>query len=278
MGIRRSSYFPRITPVSARDTSALLDLVHEGAADTGTEPFPSRVLDRLVELIPSDACVGYQDGVVDGRRFEMVEQVRILGEPPRESMREAFEALAGENPIDCRIRMNETRVLRLSDFLTRAQRRRLAWEAEVWRPYGIDDALRLWFPAPHGRVRSLYLERSGKKYTDRERTLLSLLRPHLVRMRANAAARRSSSVEGRLTPREAEVLHWIAVGKTNAQIARVLFISPNTVRKHIENIFDKLGVHTRGAAVAHLRPDSSRPPPLRGRIVADPPHSQDFSP
>ena len=51
-----------------------------------------------------------------------------------------------------------------------------------------------------------------------------------------------------MTPREAEVLGWISRGKTNREIATLLFISPHTVRKHIENIFEKLGVRTRTAA------------------------------
>ena len=57
-----------------------------------------------------------------------------------------------------------------------------------------------------------------------------------------------------LTPREREVLALVADGKTNAEIARQLWISPGTVRRHLENVFAKLGVHTRTAAVARLRP------------------------
>jgi DNA-binding CsgD family transcriptional regulator len=53
-----------------------------------------------------------------------------------------------------------------------------------------------------------------------------------------------------LTPRELEVLRWVAPGKTNAEIAVLLYISPETVRRHIRNVFSKLGVRTRTAAVA----------------------------
>ena len=56
-----------------------------------------------------------------------------------------------------------------------------------------------------------------------------------------------------LTPREAEVLGWVARGKTNVEISAVLFISPLTVCKHLENIFEKLGVRTRTAAAAYAR-------------------------
>lgn len=53
-----------------------------------------------------------------------------------------------------------------------------------------------------------------------------------------------------LTEREAEVLLWISYGKSNADISEVLAISPRTVQKHLERIFEKLGVETRAAAAA----------------------------
>ncbi|MDO8694792.1 MAG: DNA-binding response regulator [Sheuella sp.] len=53
-----------------------------------------------------------------------------------------------------------------------------------------------------------------------------------------------------LTQRESEVLSWVAKGKTNRDIAEILGMSPRTVNKHLEHIFDKLGVETRSAAAA----------------------------
>jgi DNA-binding CsgD family transcriptional regulator len=55
-----------------------------------------------------------------------------------------------------------------------------------------------------------------------------------------------------LTPREREILAWVARGKTNAEIAEILWIAPTTVRRHLENIYTKLGVRTRTAAAARL--------------------------
>lgn len=55
-----------------------------------------------------------------------------------------------------------------------------------------------------------------------------------------------------LTRREHEIMRLVAEGLTNAQIAERLWISPGTVRRHLENVFRKLDVHTRTAAVTHL--------------------------
>ena len=51
-----------------------------------------------------------------------------------------------------------------------------------------------------------------------------------------------------LTPRAAEALLWLAQGKTNQDIATILGITESTVKKHVQEMFEKLGVETRGAA------------------------------
>lgn len=53
-----------------------------------------------------------------------------------------------------------------------------------------------------------------------------------------------------LTMREAEVLIWIARGKSNREISEILLISPRTVNKHLERIFSKLGIENRASATS----------------------------
>jgi NarL family two-component system response regulator LiaR len=53
-----------------------------------------------------------------------------------------------------------------------------------------------------------------------------------------------------LTDREREVFDLLAQGKTNKEIAEVLFITTNTVKRHLKSVFEKLDVHTRSAAAA----------------------------
>jgi len=65
-----------------------------------------------------------------------------------------------------------------------------------------------------------------------------------------------------LTPRAAEVLLWVAQGKTNSNIATILGITESTVKKHVQEMFDKLGVETRGAATVRAFEVLNSQPPL----------------
>ena len=74
--------------------------------------------------------------------------------------------------------------------------------------------------------------------------------PDLARLEAPAAGAAASESRFGLTTRELEVLRLIASGRTNAAIARELFLSVKTVDRHVSNIFDKIDVPTRAAATA----------------------------
>ena len=91
---------------------------------------------------------------------------------------------------------------------------------------------------------------------------MQLVRPHLAAAyRAAAVRRRLAKAAGELelgamvelTPREQEVMRCVADGLSNAEIAQVLVVEPSTVRKHLENVYEKLGVRRRTAALAKLR-------------------------
>ena len=75
----------------------------------------------------------------------------------------------------------------------------------------------------------------------------------LLEQRSTNGAVPSRLAQAALTPRETEVLSWLAKGKTNRDIGDILGMSHRTVNKHLEHIFEKLGVETRSAAAALAR-------------------------
>jgi DNA-binding NarL/FixJ family response regulator len=87
-----------------------------------------------------------------------------------------------------------------------------------------------------------------------ELVLIAQYRENEVLIRLNAINLREDAARLQerlgLTERESEVLLWISYGKSNADISDVLIISPRTVQKHLERIYEKLGVETRAAAAA----------------------------
>jgi DNA-binding CsgD family transcriptional regulator len=97
----------------------------------------------------------------------------------------------------------------------------------------------------------------SRDFGERERLILQLLQPHLAALHRAATLRRrlgaASNAARLLTRREREVMAHVSNGLTNADIARVLVIEPSTVRKHLEHVFEKLGVGSRTAALAKLR-------------------------
>jgi DNA-binding CsgD family transcriptional regulator len=101
-------------------------------------------------------------------------------------------------------------------------------------------------------VRLLFFRGPGPDFSERDRALLTLLRPHLHQAYLDAERRRRGAQQ--LTPRHWEVLHLVAAGHTNSQIARRLGVTEATVRKHLENIYARLHVSSRTAAVTRALP------------------------
>ncbi len=113
---------------------------------------------------------------------------------------------------------------------------------------------------------TLVLRRRCPAFTQRDRDRLALLQPHLSYLYTQAHRRGDAALPvvaqpavpqpirtSQLTPREDDVMRWLSCGKTDADIAALLAISPRTVHKHLEHIYEKLGVETRTAAVMAVR-------------------------
>jgi DNA-binding CsgD family transcriptional regulator len=259
---RAHPYRQAMESLSDGDVRLMLDFLHEASEVDGPDVFTESVVDAFSRLIPADAgsaCI-----VVTGAKPHVAPEARTLlsfsglasewctnlQSPWTEEYEQICRHYIEQDPIPPRPRY-VNRAVRQSDVISRRDRDKL----EIHRliDNGIEDSLQLWLAAPEDdALRRIQFSsaRSGG-VSDRDVRVLGLLVPHLARLYRRAAARRGAlPTLGLLTAREHEVICLVARGETNRQIARTLWISPNTVRKHLENIFEKLGVTNRTAAAS----------------------------
>jgi DNA-binding CsgD family transcriptional regulator len=163
------------------------------------------------------------------------------------AVREAGRRFAHEDPL-----VPVAGARKYSDVLSARQWHRLGLYREVAQPLGVEDMFRLWLEPSGENGARLEFDRPARDFPERDRLVLDLLWPHLHQFRRNALRRRGLHND-LLTLREREILMLVARGWTNAEVAANLWIAPGTVRKHLDNIYEKLGVHTRTAAVAAVR-------------------------
>jgi DNA-binding CsgD family transcriptional regulator len=114
-----------------------------------------------------------------------------------------------------------------------------------------------------GLLNAFFFRGRGPDFSDRDRAVLTLLGPHIDRAFHHTQDRRRGRI--RLTVRQEQLLRLVAAGHTNRAIARQLWITEATVGKHLENVFQRLQVTSRTAAVARAFPPHAHPirPPLR---------------
>jgi DNA-binding CsgD family transcriptional regulator len=320
--------------LSASDLEGALRWVREAAAEPGPDPFPAHVLEGLRVLVGCE-WVSYCE--LDRRRKELIALVESpVPEPVGGDDDELFWRIVEDHPLCRAQRKGRFDALKLSDFHTRRELRRMELYAEWFRPFGVEYELEVGIPAPLTHTKTFLFDDARRDFSERDRALLNLLQPHFVQLHRAAGIRRFADtargiledgsergllvidarggielastlarrlldaygaereliawlrdrrtaaftidgpsgtlvaeldrrgdaevvvLEERVAPaalsvREHEVLALVADGLRNAEIAEALWVSPATVRKHLENIYEKLGVHTRTAAVAQVR-------------------------
>jgi DNA-binding CsgD family transcriptional regulator len=345
-----------------RHLQTVLECIAQLYSEHDLERFPRHVLRVVRGAAPVDFAV-YDELDLRRRRHRWVsDPVELdLG-----ATREAHAAFFREHPFVRHLgRAGDLPPSRLSDFLSRRRYHETALYREAYRAFGVEHQLGFALPAlfPRWSV-GLALNRSRRDFSDEERLVFEVLRPHLVQAHRNAqlvtrlreaappaapeaapsavvrldarrrlpaaspgpgerlgdylgpravaggnlpdAVRRwldahrlpataadrvpvpcpplvlerpgrrlilrkvgdsgaetAVAIDERattgpvslgerlgLTRRQAEILLWVARGKTNPEIATILGLSPHTVHKHTEHVFARLGVETRTAAAA----------------------------
>jgi DNA-binding CsgD family transcriptional regulator len=236
--------------LARRDMEALLRLVHDASTLDRERPFTPDLLARLQELVPTAEFVTYCELDWDSRRIPyMANQFEVTD---WEEAAEAYWELRDQHAVcEYFVRTGDLRPRKITDLLRPREWRARELYNVCYRPNQYEVDFRL--TGPSGYTKTFLFHSSRRDFTERDRLMLELLQPYLQRIEASASTRRRVVNDSPLTRREHEILAWVDRGKTNAEIAEVLWISPGTVRKHLENVYEKLGVQTRTAAVARLR-------------------------
>jgi DNA-binding CsgD family transcriptional regulator len=320
------------------DERRLLSFIAEADTFGGEHPFEGEFLAQLGKLVPAD-WIGYDEwitscGEAASNHFVRPGDEQIYSDVDWEAVDPLFET---EDPVLREFRLGRFGALKFSDFLGRRDLQRNPLYNLLLAPLGLRDSLAVRLPiGPATWTKRFCFDRGGGDFGTRDRAVLEILSPHLVRLYragvnqrrlhealavyeaaeaavvllepgeriafASTAARQllqryfgrngaalpepleswlrdggseplltsagdrvlaielvdeALLLEERrqlppLTAREREILELVAEGRTNAEIAERLWISRGTVRKHLDNIYAKLGVHTRTAAAAFL--------------------------
>lgn len=172
-------------------------------------------------------------------------------------MHKKWNGLSHESPV-VRYYANGGRslVTHTRELISTAALRASRFFNESWRPFGVLDQVGIGLQVDDRQL-GLSIKRDVF-FSAREISVLQSWAPHVLRAWRRAYYRGDDPLSP-LTVREREVLAWVRQGKRNSEIALILGVSARTVAKHVEHIFEKLSVETRGAAAELARcQDDSR--------------------
>ena len=246
--------------VSEKDLRALLGMVTCERDDSPPYGLPPSLLADLLSLIRCDG-VGFF-GMDTGRQTFWFEQ-QVPPDDCEVDVQAFWANFRGSDFCTYCERSGDLRsVTKLSDFYSARRWHSTGVYTDYLRQFGTERALMMVRPAGPGSAtgpgRTVRLEftrdeRYASDFSERDRALLALLRPHLHQAYLDAERRRHATPT--LTPRQWELLRLVAAGHTNTQIARRLGVSDGTVRIHLQNIYARLQVPSRTAAVTRAFPD-----------------------
>jgi DNA-binding CsgD family transcriptional regulator len=241
--------------LAARDYRGALEFLRVAQEAEDTDPFGVSVLDALRRLIPCSIAT-YRER--DDRTGAYVHRASGIDVREVERIWDRYPAVRTQDPLPgvCprgAVRLPAGISFQFSDFISLSRFHRLDLYERVCRPVGTNYVMKLFLPLAR-RSAGFVLEAERRDFSGRDRDLLDVLAPHLLFLRrrgdAHALIGREVDAASSLTPREREVLALVAQGMTNPEIASALLIAPGTVRKHLDNVYRKLGVRGRAEAVA----------------------------
>lgn len=219
-----------------------------------------RLLERISRLVGLEGARYGQLETSSSRLLSDAEYpARLTGSPPRAPSKHEQEVWLTQHPF-CLFAVRTGDRYFSARRLTDVVDMRTFRQTEFFEMSGDGPTIQMRLPGESGTHWCLNLNRTGRNFTGRDMLVLDALRPFLIayeshrvlaaKIAALQAVRPDTIADGLLSAREKEVLDLVAGGASNAAIAERLWISPGTVRKHLEHIYLKLDVGSRTAALA----------------------------
>ncbi|HEX5039883.1 MAG TPA: helix-turn-helix transcriptional regulator [Candidatus Limnocylindria bacterium] len=238
--------------VSAADLRGIVGFLDTAVTRGPADPLPSSMLSALAGLIAADQA-DYFEVRPDG-------SVRVFTTGFEEEhpawLWEASVRLSHLNPLQPFAWRPADGPLRMSEIVGDRRLLRLEYYNDFLRPAHILDRLRVWLWRSAETAACVTLIRSDARFSDRDKAVMAVLQPYFTAMRERSIGADDRSYEAELTIREAQVVALVARGRSNAEIAGLLFLSSATVAKHLEHAYRKLHVAGRSEAAAALRTSS----------------------
>lgn len=219
------------------------------------EHFPPIVFGALGELIPGGI---FSLETFNLKTGEVVSATSANAQLSPEIKNRILE-LVPTHPVMPMARAGAKGAIRITDCISQRQFEQTALFSDVFVPMGIRRQTVVMLDIP-GHIAGVTVNRDVD-FTDEEALLLSLIAPNMalahrnlqrietLKAAADQVIPKPEDLERvGLTPREAEVLHWVIKGKQDGVIAGILKISVRTVHQHIARILRKLQSETRGSA------------------------------
>jgi DNA-binding CsgD family transcriptional regulator len=234
--------------LSGVEMRAALDTLHaigQDCVDGGD--FARRGVQCLPRLVSSELTTLSVCNLDSGHRRVVCDQPGVIS---RREL-EVFDRYFYDHPLVREHGRSPTAVTRrIEDLLSCSAFQRSPLFNDYYRAIRIDHVMAVPIHVDRHVLVSFVVNRSKRGFSDRDRERVEVIRPHLGHL-YRLSARKNEALEEieALTARERDVLGWLGAGKTDKDIAAILAISPRTVQKHLQRIYEKLGVETRTAAV-----------------------------
>lgn len=250
--------------LDGEDAIRLLDIAQQIADCESAESLAEAIVHHVARLMPCQACGWFELDMESGYSYGTMN----LPVDPAAMAREIQLVLHGHPVLQKFMQNGGGWACAISDLMARRAFLQSDLYLRFLHKHGFEDQLVLADICELNRLLALSVYRGGWGFTAREKAMLNALRPvlfqtyrHLWQLAGLCLASEGVCLNEQMrpalihalaaigmTPREAEVAAWIAEGACNHRIAEALGICCGTVRKHVDRVFLKLGVHNRAAA------------------------------